>query len=394
MNLFRLKNSNSTSHKFNGRALLLVAFGLACFAPPTGRAVVPPPDGGYPNFNTAEGEDALFSLTNGSNNTAIGYRALYHNLGDGLFGCCNTAVGEEALFSNTTGFGNTAIGIQALFSNTTSQSNTAIGLDAMRQNTTGGLNVAIGADALFGNTTGRFNVATGVTALNNNSTGNNNVANGNGALLLNSTGSNNIAVGRDAGQNLTTSDNNIDIGNEGVAGEANTIRIGTEGTQTRTFVAGIHGTPIGLGLVVRVNASGQLGTIPSSERFKTEVKPIDKASEAIHALKPVTFRYKQEIDPEGVPQFGLVAEHVEKVNPDLVVRDKEGKSYTVRYEAVNAMLLNEFLKEHRKVEQLKEDFESKVAEQQKQIEVLTAGLQKVSAQLEVNKSAPRTVGNN
>src|SRR5262249_13727721 len=147
--------------------------------------------------------------------------------------------------------------------------------------------------------------------------------------------------------------------------------------------------PRGTGVLIDAT-TGRLGTKPCSQRFKDEIKPMDKASEAIHALKPVTFRYKKEIDAERTPQFGLVAEEVEKVNPDLVVRDAEGKVYTVRYEAVNAMLLNEFLKEHRTVQELK----TTVAQQQKEIEALTAGLQKVSAQLEVSKSAPQTVLNN
>src|SRR4029434_6908600 len=148
------------------------------------------------------------------------------------------------------------------------------------------------------------------------------------------------------------------------------------------------------GSQVVVSANGRLGVSTSSQRFKQEIQPIDKASETIHALKPVTFRYKEEIDPNGIPQFGLVAEEVEKVNPDLVARDEQGEPYTVRYDAVNAMLLNEFLKEHAKVEQLKKEFESKIAEQQKQIEALTAGLQKVSAQLELSKPAPQTAENN
>src|SRR5204863_2836755 len=211
----------------------------------------------------------------------------------------------------------------------------------------------------------------------------------------NETGSSNIALGRSAGFNLSTGDNNIDIGNEGVAAEANTIRIGTQGTQTATFIAGVSGAGV-MGVAVKVNAAGQLGTAPSSARFKENIKPMDKASEAIHALKPVTFRYKHEVDPEGIPQFGLVAEEVEKVNPDLVARDDQGEVYTVRYEAVNAMLLNEFLKEHRKVTQLEttvaqqqKKFESKIADQQKEIEALTTGLQKVSDQLELSKPAPR-----
>ena len=158
-------------------------------------------------------------------------------------------------------------------------------------------------------------------------------------------------MGVSAGINLTTGSNNIDIGNAGVAGESNTIRIGTAGTQTATFIAGITGATVPGGVGVIVGNNGQLGTVVSSERFKDEIKPMDKASEAILALKPVTFRYKKELDPDGIPQFGLVAEEVEKVNPDLVARDEQGKAYTVRYEAVNAMLLNEFLKEHRKVQE-------------------------------------------
>jgi hypothetical protein len=155
------------------------------------------------------------------------------------------------------------------------------------------------------------------------------------------------------------------------------------GTQTATYIAGISGATVPDGVGVIVDADGHLGTVVSSARFKAEIKPMDKASEAVLALKPVTFRYKHELDPAGIPQFGLVAEEVEKVNPDLVARDEQGKPFSVRYEAVNAMLLNEFLKEHRKVERL-----------EKQVALLTAGLHKVSAQLEVSKAAPQTVLNN
>src|SRR5207244_3757475 len=182
----------------------------------------------------------------------------------------------------------------------------------------------------------------------------------------------------------------IDIGSDvGGGGESRTIRIGTTPTHLRTFVAGISGVTVAGGVGVIIDTNGQLGTVVSSERFKDGIKPMDRASEAILALKPVTFRYKHELDPEGIPQFGLVAEDVEKVNPALVARDAEGKVFTVRYEAVNAMLLNEFLKEHRKVQEL----EANAARQQKQIEALTAGLQKVSAQIEASKSAPQIVNN-
>ena len=204
------------------------------------------------------------------------------------------------------------------------------------------------------NTTGQFNAAVGVGAVQHNTTGEGNTALGSTALFFNTTGSNNIALGQDAGHALTTGDNNIDIDNVGVAGESGRIRIGTAGAQTRTFIVGITGVPVA-GSAVQVNSSGQLGTAASSRRFKDEIRPMDKTSEAILALKPVSFRYKKEIDPDRRPQFGLVAEDVARVSPDLVACDAEGKVYTVRYEAVNAMLLNEFLKEHRKVEEIGSD---------------------------------------
>jgi len=213
----------------------------------------------------------------------------------------------------------------------------------------------------------------------------------------NTTGAGNNALGNFAGSKLTTGDNNIDIGNLGVAGEAGTIRIGDVGTQTAAYIAGILGRNTPMGTPVFINANGKLGTVGSSARFKTEIKPMDTASESLFALKPVTFRYKKEVDPASTSQFGLVAEDVEKVDPDLVVRDKEGKPYSVRYDQVNAMLLNEFLKEHKAFveEQHKvQEQGATIARQQKQIETLTAGLQKVSAQLELNKSAPQTVLNN
>ena len=205
----------------------------------------------------------------------------------------------------------------------------------------------------------------------------------------NTTGSNNIALGNNAGTNLTTSSNNIDIGTAGVAGDAGKIRIGTNGTHTSTFIAGIRGATVASGVAVVVGSNGQVGTVTSSARFKEAIKPMDKTSEAILALQPVTFRYKQEIDPDSIPQFGLVAEQVEKVNPDLVVRDDDGKVMSVRYEAVNAMLLNEFLREYRKVEEQG----AMIAQQQKQIEALTATVQKVSDEVALSKPAPQLVAN-
>ena len=465
MTTLPLRNSIDRSSLRLG--FLLIPLLFCCLALlPKAHAVVPAPDGGYPGFNTAEGSNALFSLTTGMDNTAIGNSALFSNrtgpfntaIGAGaLFSDTagrgntaigfntlyhhaagrSTAIGERALFSNTTGdpntatgfiallnnttgFNNTANGVAALYFNTTGQrntamgtnalfnnsasSNTGIGDDVLFSNTTGNFNAATGANALFKNTTGFNNMANGFEALFRNTTGNNNTADGFRALHNSTTGSFNIALGNLAGNNLTMGSNNIDIGNAGVAGESATVRIGTAGTHTATFIAGISGATVINGVQVMVNPDGKLGTMLSSARFKEAIKPMDKASEAILALKPVTFRYKQELDPDGVLQFGLVAEEVDKVSPDLVIRDPDGKVNTVRYEAVNAMLLNEFLKAHRKMQeqeatitQLKSGAAKKeaiAAHQQKQIEALTAGLQKVSAQLETSKPAPQVVNNN
>jgi hypothetical protein len=305
--------------------LLVMTFVCAAALVPKTQAVVPAPDGGYPGGNTAEGQNALLSLTSGGYNTALGY------------------------FS-------------------------------VRSDTTGSFNTGVGAGALFS-----------------------------------ATGDQNTAIGAVAGLNLTTGHNNICMGSGvvGVAGENNTIRIGdnlpSQPGSSACYIGGIWGSVVTGGATpVFIDSSGHLGTTyptvgtaSSSRRFYRDVKPLDSATEALFALKPVTFRYKTEIDPKGTSQLGLVAEEVEKINPDLVVRDKDGKPYAVRYEQVNAMLLNEFLKEHGKVEKLEATVtkqevaaakqDAKIARQQKQIEILTTGLQKVSAQLELSKPAPQTV---
>jgi trimeric autotransporter adhesin len=418
-------------------SLLLVCLALCQMA----QAVVPAPDGGYPGANTAEGTNALFSLTSGIDNTALGFQALYHNttgnnntaegfraLFSNTIGTQNTANGANALFSNTTGSQNTATGVQALLSNTIGENNTANGFaallsntrgngntasgyqallrnstgirntatgvralylntnasantangyQALFSNTAGGQNTAHGLNALYSNRNGSLNTATGVNALLSNTSGQSNTACGVNALRFNTLGSSNTALGTDAGSNVTTANNVICIGISG------------DNMSNSCYINNIFGAVIdpGSGIAVGVDSNGKLGTTPSSKRFKEEIKSMDKASEAILALKPVTFHYKS--DAAGTPQFGLVAEEVAEVNPDLVVRDKKGDIYTVRYDAVNAMLLNEFLKEHRKVEKL----ESKIAEQEKKIDALTSGLQRVSAQLEVRKPAPKTVLN-
>ena len=347
-----MKNRNTT---FIAVLLVSGCFGLL----PGTQAVVPPPDGGYPGFNTAEGQKALFSLTTGVGNTAVGWYSLFSNT-DGSF---NTAVGAGTLLFDL-GDQSTGEGIQ----------NTAVGTAALLFNTTGAGNTAFGTTALLDNTTGNINTAVGDFALTSNSEGGGNVAVGRSALGFNTTGSLNVALGVNAGLNLTTGDNNVCIGT-GVAGNA--------GESNTTRIRNIYGTTIFIGatLPVLVSDSGQLGTMSSSRRFKHDIESMDEASEAILALKPVTFHYKS--DKTNRPEFGLIAEDVAEVNPNLVVRDKSGEIYTVRYDAVNAMLLNEFLKEHRK----NEEQEATIARQQKQVETLTAGLQKVTAQLELIKFA-------
>ena len=454
----------------------VVAFALACFAlEPRAGAVIPAPDGGYPGFNTAEGDGALFGLTaggwntalggyslyndttggantavglnalrlnrSGSFNTAVGLNALYFNqapencafgayalfanttatrnsafgwgaLALNTIGSDNTAVGDSGLISNTTGVRNTAVGSGALYSSDTNSENTAIGYKALYSSQgiqfTANSNTAIGSQALASQLSpANFNTAIGAQALFGHIGNDGNTAVGYQALYSDAAGSYNIALGTGAGYNLT-GDNNIDIGNAGVAAESNTIRIGTAGTQTATYVAGVFGATITDGAPVLVDTNGHLGTMVSSVRFKDEIKPMDKASEAVLSLRPVTFHYKN--DSKGAPQFGLIAEEVAEVNPALVVHDKKGEIYSVRYEAVNAMLLNEFLKEHKKVEeqqatigQLKSNAarqDATISELKKDVGVLTAQLkeqasqiQKVSAQIELDRPAPRTVLN-
>src|SRR6478736_297803 len=387
-------------------ALLLIPLMFACFAfSPTTHAVSPAPDGGYPGGNTAEGQNALFSLTTGGFNTAVGFFSLRSNA-TGQFNTAigagtllantadeNTATGAAALLSNTTGFDNTANGAFALFSNTTGGFNTANGDSALSSNTVGVQNTAMGISALTSNTGGLRNTGNGAYALANNITGNDNTANGMFALFSNTTGDTNTATGSQALYSNstgifntangfgaltgnTTGDGNTALGhsalNSSTNGFGNTalgafaggdvatadyvICIGANvagaNVSNTTWIANVYGvtTQSGTTAPVVVSDDGQLGTAASSERFKKDIAAMEKASEAIMSLRPVTFHYKT--DTKGTPQFGLIAEEVAKVNPALVLADKEGKPYTVRYDAVNAMLLNEFLKEHSTVEKL------------------------------------------
>jgi hypothetical protein len=407
---------------------------------PAIHAVVPPPDGGYPGGNTAEGASALASLTNGTFNTAVGFLSLktttdssfntaigagallantaFNNTATGAGALLSNTTGEEntangafALFSNTEGLFNTAVGALALQNNTTGFQNTAVGNAALVNNTEGALNTAIGDSVLFANTSGNentangdaalgnntegtFNTAIGVNALRANVSGDANTALGLSALSSNTSGNNNIALGADAGNQVTTARNVICIGtNVGGANVDNSCFIGN----IRDALVAPDAAP------VLVDSAGKLGTTSgSSRRFKNEIKPMNKTSETILALMPVTFHYKG--DKTNAPQFGLIAEEVAQVNPDLVVRDKDGEIYTVRYDAVNAMLLNEFLKEHKKVQAhqaMITELKSTVAQQQKGMKALAAQLkeqatqlQKVSARLESSKPKTRVVLNN
>ena len=434
--------------------LTFASVALACFALlPRAQAATPEllpapaPDGFYNGFNTAEGLNALFNVntavgqfntalgfaalkldTSGAHNTAVGAQALLNNNGS-----YNTAVGENALVFNTTGHLNMALGQGALATNKTGSFNTAMGFQALNNNTVDD-NTAVGGGALALNTTGDENTATGASALNSNIDGNDNNAFGNFALgfndhgdfnnafgdiaLAQSTGNFNTAFGDEAGLNVTSGDGNTFVGSS--AGEAvstannvicigrnvvgantsNRTYIGNIGTFTQTFSAGTNE-------IVTVNlATGRLGHWNpgiSSRRYKEDIKPLDKTSEALFSLKPVSYRLKKEFDPTQPLAFGLIAEEVEKVNPDLVSRNNKGQVESVRYEMVNAMMLNEFLKEHQTVKALKSTVEKQdaiIAQQQKGMEALTAQLkeqaaqiQKVSAQVEVNKRAPRTVAN-
>ena len=359
----------------------------------------------YNSENTAVGAYALYSdsgLLGGNRNTATGAYALYSNSGlsKGSYGSWNTATGYDALYSNTDGYYNMANGSYALYSNTTAYNNTANGSYALYSNTTANNNTADGSGALRSNTTGYQNTATGVSALGSNVTGNRNVAEGVSALWTNkfgdfntavgfqalyqNSGSNNVALGFNAGTNLTTGSGNVCIGYSvlGVAGESNTTRI------SNIYYSVASGRP------VYINSDGKIGTLVSSRRFKEQIKPMDKASEAILALKPVSFQYRKEIEPNGGIMFGLIAEDVEKADPDLVTRNDKGEPETVRYEAVNAMLLNEFLKEHRKVDDLtatvnelktavagEKELETTVAQLLATIKEQAAQIQKVSAKL-------------
>ena len=351
---------------------VLITFALVWFAlVQNTQAVSPPPDGGYPGGNTAEGQNALLNLSSGSYNTAVGFLSLSSNA-DTSF---NTAIGAGALLSNTAD-NNTAVGAGALLSTTFTGNNTAMGTFALFNNKSGA-NSAFGVKALFSNGAGSFNTALGYSALIDNTGGEGNTAVGDYALQDNTEGNLNVALGEFAGGGVSTASNVICLG----------ANVPGANVSFTTWIGNVFGvaTQSGTTAPVIVSTDGQLGTVASSERFKKDIASMDKTSETLLLLRPVTFHYKT--DSKGAPQFGLIAEEVAKVNPALVLPDKEGKPYTVRYDAVNAMLLNEFLKEHKKTEKLEATVASLIATVKEQ----AAQIQKVSAQLEAGKPAQQVV---
>jgi Chaperone of endosialidase len=344
--------------------------------------------------NTGMGYRTLAFNSTANDNTAIGWNALYNNRGTAGAGEANTAVGSQAVFSNTTGNDNTAIGSDALIGNMIGSENTAVGSGALSSNTADN-NTAVGSSAMASATGGGvvFNTAVGWNALVS-TTANANVAVGDLALENDTSGFFNVAIGAATGINQTTGNNNIYIGQGsfGVAGESNTCYIQSIYNNIQPVV-GVNPD------FVTVNSSGKLGRANiSSRRYKHDIKPMDKVSEKLYALKPVSFHYNKEYDATQTIAFGLIAEDVAQVYPDLVGRNPDGQPESVRYEQINAMLLNEFLKEHKKVQeqqasiaQLKKDLQATAAQQQEEIKALTATLKEQAKQIErVNALVPLT----
>jgi hypothetical protein len=305
--------------------------------------------------NTGIGTNALYSDSTGTGNTATGYLTLYGN----TTGSYNSAAGYVALYGNTTGSYNTAMGYEALTTNSIGAYTTAVGAFALQASTTGGYDTAFGAYALIANTTGSGNSAFGYAGLRSMTSGSNNIGFGYQTLYLNSTGSNNIAMGYQGGYYVLNGSNNIEIGSLGAYADSDVIRIGTPGTQTKAYVAGISGAQV-TGSAVYVTSSGQLGVMGSSERYKTDIATMPEVSAKLRRLRPVTFHYRQ--DSTGALQYGLIAEEVEKVYPELVIRDDTGKIQGVRYEELGPILLGEVQRQQATVKGLSQQIENQAAE--------------------------------
>jgi trimeric autotransporter adhesin len=333
------------------------------------------------NYNTATGNSALFANVSGSSNTAVGDGALNLNYG----GHNNTASGANALAYNTGGNNNTASGYGALSGNDGGNNNTASGAYTLYNSMRGNNNAAFGTSALSYNLTGNSNTAAGYKALYGNTSGSSNVAVGSGALKANTTGLNNIALGYQAGIRLTTGNNNVEIGNLGVAADHAVIRIGTQGTQKATYLAGVRGVNVTGGVPVMVTATGQLGVVSSSRRYKEDIRSMGNTSNRLLKLRPVTFRYKQPDDRGQKPeQYGLIAEEVAKVMPELVIYNDKGQPETVAYQTLAPLLLNELQREHSQLRTQRTEVETLHAEVG-ELRRLTAQL---ATELRVVRGAP------
>ncbi len=315
------------------------------------------------NQNTAAGGTALYNNSTGASNVAAGYASLFNNTSGGN----NTASGYQSLYSNTQGSGNDAVGFHALYLNTTGSYNTAYGYSTMFSNTNGVYNNAAGYNAMQSNTTGSYNNAMGAEALAANTVGSQNSGVGYGALYSNTSGGFNVAIGYFAGYNLTTGSDNVDIGSRGVAGESGAIRIGTASAQTSAYIAGIATSHI-TGSAVYVASNGQLGVLASSERYKTDITGLGAGNAKLEQLRPVSFHLKSE--PKGALQYGLIAEEVDKVYPELVIRDDAGNIQGVRYEELAPLLLNEVQQQQKRL-----------AKQGAELQLQSAALKEMNRQL-------------
>jgi Chaperone of endosialidase len=322
---------------------------------------------------TLSGRLALPPTTSSSAGLILQGAPLLHT-----FGTNNLFLGNGSGNFSMTGAGNTGVGKFVLLSNSTGSNNTAVGLLAMTANTTGSDNTAIGRGALLGNQLGNANTVVGTNALSGSNTGNNNTAIGFNALAGNTSGGGNIAVGTSAGSNLTTGNNNIIVGNQGVGGESATIRIGT--VQTRAFLAGVRGRITGAAdaIAVLIDSNGQLGTISSSRLVKEDIRDMGEGTERLMKLRPVVFRYTSELDPSRSRQYGLIAEEVAKVFPDLAVYDAKGRPETVKYHVLPSLLLNALQNQQQTIE----DQRREIDDQRREIDELRARLDRLESQNE------------